>query len=57
LTQVLNISRILSTARIIQIASTGRPIVRNTVVSIRIPAQGIHAAQIEARITIATMVS
>jgi len=40
----------------IAIASTGSHTLRNTVVRISIPAQGIHAAQTEARITIITIV-
>ena len=41
----------------IPIASTGSPIDKNTVVRMSIPAHGIPAAQIEARIIIMTMVS
>ncbi len=55
-TAVRNISRILSIARMIPIASIGRPIEIKTVARIKIPAHGIHAAPIEARIIIITIV-
>jgi len=44
-------------AKIIQIASTGSHIVKNTVVRINIPAHGIPAAHTDAKITINTMVN
>lgn len=49
-------SKSLSTASMIHIASTGSHIEINTVVSMSIPAPGIQAAQIEARIIIMTIV-
>ena len=46
-TEVLNISKILSTARIIPMASSGRPNCCNMITSVIVPAEGTAAVPIE----------